>query len=231
VIFPPNPHAKYFAGVDVQISRGLAWCLLNDEAESMANGWVDVSDFDVAAQHLYSQVSKIVTDKKSLSIGIDAPRLPLIKPRAFYWDNKKQTWRAKRSSDKGYGRHCEVIIKAVNLGNIQWTPLESKAPPWMLLGFSVFRTFEKYSSVHEVFPTATYKLLNQDLDANFRLSLTGFQRGPKDMLDAYAAALTVYEFEHDRGCQVGDGDGLGTIVLPRPVRTHKQAVLEWPTFH
>lgn len=194
----------------------------------MANGWVDVSDFDVAAQHLYSQVSKIVADKKALSIGIDAPRLPMPAPRPFYWDNKVQAWRSKRASDKGYGRHCEVVLKALNLGNIQWTPPVTDAPPWMLLGFALFRAFEGFPSVHEVFPTSAYKLLNHDTHATLTFPLFGFQRGPRDMLDAYAAALVVYEFEHARGCQIGGGDGLGTIVLPRPVHTDKKAVLQWP---
>ena len=37
------------------------------------------------------------------------------------------------------------------------------------------------------------------------------------MLDARVAAVTVREFIKGRGEQIGDLDGLGTIVLPRPI--------------
>jgi hypothetical protein len=36
------------------------------------------------------------------------------------------------------------------------------------------------------------------------------------MLDAWVAAATVREFVEGRGTEVGDDDGLRTIILPRP---------------
>ena len=54
---------------------------------------------------------------------------------------------------------------------------------------------------------------------------------PKDMLDAAIGALTVREFEAGRGCEVGGGDGLGTIILPRPIPEPIEAVLTWPAYH
>ena len=37
------------------------------------------------------------------------------------------------------------------------------------------------------------------------------------MLDARVAAVTVQEFIAGRGSEAGGGDGLGTIILPRPL--------------
>ena len=53
--------------------------------------------------------------------------------------------------------------------------------------------------------------------------------GPKDMLDAWLAAATVKEFVKGRGTEVGGGDGLGTIILPRPLPEPViREVLSWP---
>jgi hypothetical protein len=48
------------------------------------------------------------------------------------------------------------------------------------------------------------------------------------MLDAVVAALTGMEFMAGHGQEVGGGDGLGTIVLPRPIANPIDAVLRWP---
>jgi hypothetical protein len=51
------------------------------------------------------------------------------------------------------------------------------------------------------------------------------------MLDAYLAAITGIEFLAGRGCEVGGGDGLGAIVLPRPVTREPAALFVWPELH
>ena len=48
------------------------------------------------------------------------------------------------------------------------------------------------------------------------------------MLDAAIAAVTVKEFNERRGVEVGGGDGLGTIILPRPIPNPKAGVSVWP---
>jgi hypothetical protein len=49
------------------------------------------------------------------------------------------------------------------------------------------------------------------------------------MLDALVAAATVLEFVNERGSEVGGGDGLGAIILPRPMpQPVIKKVLEWP---
>ncbi|MDF7801722.1 hypothetical protein P4C99_19750 [Pontiellaceae bacterium B1224] len=48
------------------------------------------------------------------------------------------------------------------------------------------------------------------------------------MLDAWMAAATVREFVEDRGMEVGGGDGLGSIILPRKLERPIGPVLHWP---
>lgn len=65
--------------------------------------------------------------------------------------------------------------------------------------------------------------------ARVDIDLAKFNVGPKDMLDAVVAALTAMEFRQGRGQEVGGGDGLGTIVLPRPIISPIAAVMKWPS--
>ena len=89
------------------------------------------------------------------------------------------------------------------------------------LGFAIFRALDTALGprgvVHEVFPSVSYAQFARDPASIARLSLRDFRRGPKDMLDAAVAALTVFEFVAGRGAQVGGCDGQGAIVLARPV--------------
>jgi hypothetical protein len=48
------------------------------------------------------------------------------------------------------------------------------------------------------------------------------------MLDAYVAAYTVHEFLIGKGVAVGGGDGLGAIILPRPLKDIDARVMQWP---
>ncbi|MBL7177381.1 MAG: hypothetical protein ISS66_16280 [Desulfobacteraceae bacterium] len=105
----------------------------------------------------------------------------------------------------------------------------SKAPAWMRFGFILFRTLENYPQVYEVFPSASYYMLENGRDLNIRLNFSKFAPGPRDMLDACVAAATVREFIQGRGEQVSGGDGLGTIILPRPITTGRiEEVFIWP---
>ena len=218
----------YVAGVDVQIERGLAFCVLTRDADFYCSGWIDVHTFEQAAHDLRDVFWDVCAgDVSQLSIGLDAPRMPLPNPRKFFWEKKNKTWRSKHPSEKGYGRHCEVMIKALNLGNIQWTPTLENAPEWMKLGFILFEGLTDFEHVYEVFPSAAYRMFNQDTETRMTIPLAHFIRGPKDMLDAATAALSVLEFERGFGMEIGGGDGFGTIVLPRPIEIHS-AVSSWP---
>ena len=86
-----------------------------------------------------------------------------------------------------------------------------------------------FNYVFEVFPSASYKLLRKDRDLKVTINFADFYKGPKDMLDACVAAITVHEFIQGRGSEVGGGDGLGTIILPRPLpNSSPRELLEWP---
>ncbi len=216
---------RFFMGIDVQLKRGCSYAVLNEHARMMDSGWVP-GDPLKKAQLLYN----IASQYSGVGIGIDAPRMPLQRLRRYYWEKTKQAWREKRPSEKGWGRHCEVIVKALYVGNPQWTPLASRCPEWMNLGFRIYEALSENPHVYEVFPSASYRMLQADRSLKITLDFGEFFPGPKDMLDACIAAATVYEFLGGRGTEVGGGDGLGTIVLPRkPLLRPDHPVFEWPS--
>ena len=99
----------------------------------------------------------------------------------------------------------------------------------MNLGFKLFSVLEDIVTVHEVFPTASYTLLQGNTDVRIDADFSACKPGPKDMLDAWVAATTVRQFVEGRGTEVGGGDGLGTIILPRPLPEPViKEVLVWP---
>lgn len=158
-------------------------------------------------------------------VGIDAPRCPLPRPRKWFW--RSDRWRARGPREAGRGRHCEVAIKALKLGNPQWSPLASDPiPEWMALGFALFDRLQPALETYEVFPTASYRQLHQAGTQSLEIDLSQCAPGPKDLLDACTAAETVRRLKLGRGSLVGGGDGLGTIALPGPTSPHP--VLQWP---
>jgi len=221
---------ELFVGIDVQINRGLPFCILDADAVMIESGWIKRDDLthEQQAERMRDAIAA-AADGRSVAIGIDAPRMPLPDDRPWYWNGAKQKWRPKRPSDKGMGRHCEVVIKALNIANPQWTPLIGESPKWMVLGYVLFRVLAKLGEVYEVFPSASYTALeNHPLSAT--LDFSNFAAGPKDMLDACTAALTVREYTHGRGWEAGGGDGWGTIILPgsQPPDAPEQ-LLRWPS--
>lgn len=88
---------------------------------------------------------------------------------------------------------------------------------------------ESHAIVYEVFPTASYACLQGNSDVRIDADFSACKPGPKDMLDALVAAATVREFVNGRGTEVGGGDGLGTIILPRPIPNLIDEVLKWPS--
>lgn len=149
-----------------------------------------------------------------IAIGIDAPRMPIKTLRTRYFDKTKNIWIEKPETSNG--RECEVLIKSYNLANPQWTRKSKESPKWMQLGFKIFSELKSFPYVYEVFPSASYRMLEKE-KLKYELCLNDFVSGVKDMLDASIAAITVYEFLSGKGCEVGGDDGLGTIVLPRNV--------------
>ncbi|MBN2162978.1 MAG: hypothetical protein JXR25_00520 [Pontiellaceae bacterium] len=210
-----------YVGIDVQLQRPCAFAIVNESGALIESGWFSTVEEGQEKLRLFAE-------DFSLHIGIDAPRCPILHPRAWYWDGSRQSWRGRRSADKGLGRHCEVAVKALGLANPQWTPMAGNAPDWMELGFMLFNALNGIGKTYEAFPSAAYSVLQDDPSVSLTLHFSQMKPGPKDMLDAFMAAATVREFVEGRGSEVGGGDGLGTIILPRPVRDMASAVLAWP---
>ena len=217
-----------FLGVDVQVKRACSFFVLDESLDCVDSGWLTGGNSNEICWNLKEIVSDLEkTGQGKIAIGIDAPRMGLDKPREYYW--KKGQWSKRTVSDKGWGRHCEVVLKAFKIANPQWTPLTKNAPPWMQLGFDLFKTLNDTEHLFEVFPSASYSLLKERKQPKVSISFANFNDGPKDMLDACIGAFTVHEFINGRGSEAGGGDGFGTIVLPTELPgPFSNPVLHWP---
>ena len=213
-----------YLGIDVQLSRGSS-CAVIDSAGSM----LAATSFD-SAEAAAAWIGELASDSSAApKIGIDAPRQALPEPRTWHWNGRGRSWRKRGAKEEGHGRHCDVVVSAHRLANPQWTPLEADAPRWMQLGFDMFAALAEYEPM-EVSPTASYRSLRGQSGVRVDMDLADLSRGPKDMLNACVAAATVREYVAGRGEAVGGGDGLGAIILPRPITAGRiDAVFEWPS--
>lgn len=219
----------YYMGIDIQVKKGCSFFIVDEQAETIDSGWVDGSSHVETAKNLYKIAQDLTVDHKKIAIGIDAPRMPLKDKRPFYWNGKKGLWRKRSKREKGHGRHCEVILKSFGIANPQWTRLEVECEDWMRLGFEIYMQMKDFDNVFEVFPSASYHMLKADRNLKVTINFSNFYKGPKDMVDACISAMTVYEFVHGRGTEVGNGDGLGSIILPRQLKDVKSSeILYWP---
>ena len=219
---------NHYLGIDVQINRGCAYYIINKDLEYVQSGWLTTSTHDDVCRQLDDLISKLKTQSKGkIAVGIDAPRMGLDKPRAWYWRGGQ--WRRKTNLEKGFGRHCEVVIKALGIANPQWTQLKDTSPPWMELGYRLYQSLQDIDHLYEVFPSASYALLAGKQHDPVALCFADFSCGPKDMLDACMCAYTLHAFLNGEGFEVGGGDGLGTIILPgRLSAANSYPLLHWP---
>ena len=213
---------SFFIGIDIQVRRNCSYAVIDNEGVLVQSGWLS---------NPISETIKIVQDFKGTAptrVGIDAPRMPLIEKRQWYCDGSRRRWKAT-TNQTGCGRHCEIVLAAHRIANPQWTPLAENAPEWMQIGFKLYDALTGMFEVHEVFPTASYTLLSGVCDVRLDIDFSACRPGPKDMLDAWVSAATVREYALGKGCQIGGGDGLGTIILPRPLQEPVIGeVLRWP---
>jgi hypothetical protein len=221
---------RFYMGIDVQISKGCSYFIVDEEAEIVDSGWAKKGTFLKTAHQLRSVAFETADGQSNnIAIGIDSPRMPLKIKRKYFWNGKSLEWEEKRQNEEVFGRHCEVVLKSLGIANPQWTRTEAESPDWMKLGFMVYEAMEDINYVFEVFPSASYNLLKNDRKLKVTINFGNFSQGPKDMIDACVAAITVYEFIHGRGSEVGGGDGLGTIILPRPLPdSAPRELLLWP---
>jgi len=217
-----------YIGIDVQIKRGCPYYILNADLGYVESGWLKGDCHDEVCQQLDKRISWLLNkSNKNIAVGIDAPRMGLASPRTWYWRGGK--WRKRTGVEKGFGRHCEVVIKALGIANPQWTQMKDSSPPWMELGYRLYQTLQGLEHVHEVFPSASYAMLGGQEHDPIGLSFADFVHGPKDMLDACVGAYTVHAFHTGGGFEVGGGDGLGTIILPGSLPVIKShPVIHWP---
>ncbi|MFZ5451779.1 MAG: hypothetical protein ACOZF2_07920 [Thermodesulfobacteriota bacterium] len=217
-------------GVDVQTRKRCAYLVLDTGRKSIDQGWLEGDSTKSICRDLVRVITKIEKkDNGLVAVGIDSPRHPLGSPRNHFGDRGRQTWRQRVSSEKGYGRHCEVVLKVLDLANPQWTAIRENCPAWMLLGFALFSCLENRQGSFEVFPAASYCLLNSRTSPEVSSNFSEFAYGPKDMIDACVSAVTVMEFIQGRGCGIGGGDGIGSIILPTPLPVEgDHPVLRWP---
>ncbi len=219
---------KFILGVDVQIKRPCTYYLLNSDLDYVTSGLLVGREPEAVCKNLQMVLSPYLErDIDSLSVGIDAPRMGLPKLRDWFW--RGGTWVPRTNKDRGFGRHCEIVIKALGLGNPQWTRPVDESPTWMQLGYRLFDSLKDLMQVYEVFPSVSYHMLNEINHPPISLVLSGFAGQPKDMLDACVAAYTVQAFIEGRGAEVGGGDGLGTIIIPEKLPVNEShPVLKWP---
>ena len=213
-----------YIGVDFQVVRDCSYAVMNAGGDVIRNGWITSTEASTTLIALGKAYPGAV-------VGIDAPRMPLPAPRQHYWNGRERNWRSSRNTDRGFGRHCEVVIAACELARPQWTPtINTNLPHWMAQGFELFASLRHAGiRVEEVFPSAAYRMLDDERNIFITMPLSGFLPGPKDMLDAVVAAFALREYIQGRGCEVGGGDGLGTIVLPRSVdHPNFDLVSTWP---
>jgi hypothetical protein len=215
--------SSVFIGIDIQIRQNCCYAVIDTSGTVVDSDWFPNAETDVI------DLVNRWTETAQVEVGIDAPRMPLITKRQWYWNRSRRRW-DKRGSQRGYGRHCEIVISAHRLANPQWTPVKGEAPEWMNLGFKLYSALEGFAKVHEVFPTASYALLQGNTDVRIDADFSACKPGAKDMIDAWVAAATVREFVEERGSEVGGGDGLGMIILPRPLPEPViNEVLVWPS--
>jgi hypothetical protein len=207
-------------GIDVQAARDCPYAIVDlASSKVIETGWLSTTSLAQSVQELAGR-------HKDAVFAIDAPRMPLSSPRIWYW--RKDAWVHSSGEEKGWGRHCEIVIKACGIANPQWTPMAEEAPEWMRHGFLLYEALRGHADTLEVFPSASYRMLENVSEVRIDIPVAGFMKGPKDMLDAVVAAVTGMEFIAGRGQEVGGGDGLGTIVLPRGIKRTNAAVFEWP---
>jgi hypothetical protein len=217
-------------GIDVQAVNPCPYFVLNYDLMCVGSGWINSDSNSAVSERLFEILQALQAGGATeITLGIDAPRLPLPSPREHYWNGRTQQWRPRRKGEAGYGRHCEIVLKALNIANPQWTRLRDKCPDWMCRGFTIFDFLRSHSfKTFEVFPSASYSILMGQTEPKVTIDFAQFAPKPKDMIDACVAGVTVLEFLQGRGSEVGGGDGLGTIILPGPLPSGDHPVHEWP---
>ncbi len=165
-------------GIDVSEKRGLAVALMGRGGQPLDALWLRSGNPEDVRCRVESLLIRHALCPEEIIAGIDAPRRPLPAPRTWNWDGGRQRWLPLKAGCSGFGRHCEIIIKAHKLANPQWTPVLEQCPGWMLTGFALFEHLGSLFRTVEVFPSASYRQLHQPDFASKSCS-TASASGPK----------------------------------------------------
>lgn len=149
--------------------------------------------------------------------GVDAARHALPRLRYWEWEPTAERWvRLLRGTSAG--RHAEIILRAHGFRETRWTDRTAGAA-------SMFQALHALPGtvIYETCAEASFQALDPG-------SPLPSQSAPAEgsLEHATLAATTSREFFAGRGQEIGGGDGLGTIILPRPLRRRIAGVLEWP---
>lgn len=116
-------------------------------------------------------------------------------------------------------RKCEKEIRQYIKTNLINTPIKSnynkKQHEWMQVGMWFFEAFgNNRPNVIEVFPSASYALLNNS-KISFKLPISQINKSyKKDTLDAICAAITGYYYHINKYQKYGDEEE-GYIIVPK----------------
>ena len=221
----PPSFRMLFCGIDVHQREPFPYAIIDESHRMVDGGWLSFLTRD----ELRDALRNLLKSHPIAVLAIDAPRQALTQLRRYKVNKGK--WHSIPEETPGkIGRHCELVVKALSIGNPQWTPLSDDAPEWMQNGFALYDTAKGFPATRtvEVFPSASYKVMANYPEIRTDILWHVFQSGPKHMLDALIGAVTAAEFIAGRGCAVGGGDGLGEIVLPRPVNATRPDLFTWP---
>ena len=95
-----------YIGIDVQANRHCPYAVLSEAGEMVESGWLSPND-------LMSELGAVADKYPVAAFAVDAPRMPLPAPRQWYWRGGE--WVKRGATDKGRGRHCEVVVNALKL--------------------------------------------------------------------------------------------------------------------
>ena len=76
----------YYIGLDIQTRRDCSYAVLDNHATLIDSGWFP----STGAENV--EILKKWSKSGRIYVGIDAPRMPLITKRKWYWNRKKRVY-------------------------------------------------------------------------------------------------------------------------------------------
>ena len=180
-----------------------------------AGNFLDAGFFEGSLPtELTRQIEAGLASGLAVVFGVDAARHALTRLRYWNWEPTAEHWvRLLRGADTG--RHAEIILRAHGFRGTRWSV--TAAP--------IYQALQALPGtvIYEVCAEAAFQAMDPGSPPPEPSAAAG-----ASLEHATLAATTSREFFAGRGQEIGGGDGLGTIILPRPLRRRVEGVLEWP---